>query len=149
MKEKKKAKNWYIAATHYLIAGFVVPFLGTITFITIIDSLLPMFGITMPIMFWSVEEFVRTIYLLPFVYFGVLYSSKFIKKRYFIQNANKIIRLSAIYAVVSVLVFNALIYMFPDGYTVTALFLTMNISAQLMLVAIFYFTSKKFIKEKV
>jgi len=93
MKEKKKSSNWYIAATHYLTAGFAIPLIiGLIvTFILLplikLDSLL----LTM--------VFVLAIRVLS-VWLGTIYSANYLKRTYIIEDKDKIINLATTYLVV-------------------------------------------------
>lgn len=135
MKEKKRLPNWNIAITHYLTAGFAVPFLASLIVVlpvsmilknSILNSVIQL--IVFPVALWG----------------GVSYSANYINKKYFIENASEVAILSAIFMAV-----------ITGGYLVYEIRSAMEnfnfISGLatflywIMLVAVFYFISKKHI----
>jgi hypothetical protein len=93
MKEKKQSANWYIAATHYLTAGFAMPFvIGLIV------------GLPLAFLFKDgnllILSLLSGVVWIFSVWAGVLYSSKYLNKTYIIKNSAKIIKLATIYFVV-------------------------------------------------
>ena len=132
MKEKKISAEWYVAATHWLTAGFAIPFvlallLGMPLAILLGDDnniLLDVaFGILNVIGIWL----------------GVLYSSKYLDKTYVIKNANKIVILSTIF-----------IILVGGGFRVYKFFQSGVFSYEYIGFAtgivIFYLASKKYVK---
>ncbi|MFH1423882.1 MAG: hypothetical protein ABIG29_02955 [Candidatus Nealsonbacteria bacterium] len=93
MKEKKKSSNWYIAATHYLTAGFVIPLI-----IGLIASfiLLPLIKFGSPLL---IMVFLLAIRILS-IWLGTIYSANYLKKTYIIGDKAKIINLATMYLVV-------------------------------------------------
>ena len=132
MKEKKVSADWYVAATHWLTAGFVIPFLLALVLgipLTLIldkDNLLLLsvgFGLLNMLSVWL----------------GVMYSAKYLNKTYVIKNAHKIVALSTIYLAV-----------IGGGFRLLKLIQTGNFSYELLGfiigIVIFYLASKKYIK---
>jgi len=97
-KNKKEVKDWYISATHYLTSGFIIPFfVGLLAFVIIFytagEENFPKF--VLPLSFlWLVS-----------LWFGVIYSSKYLEKTYIIKNSDKIINLSTLYFLIIVFSF--------------------------------------------
>ncbi len=81
MKERKKSSNWYMAATHYLTAGFAIPFV-----IGLVATLLVRVGLST---FFSVP-LLLTIFLLVIgvlsIWLGTMYSANYLKKAYIIDD---------------------------------------------------------------
>lgn len=94
MKERKKSANWYIAATHYLTSGFAIPFLIAlvITFIVIL----------LPALKTAVLTFLFRLIVINIlaIWLGVMYSARYLKKTYIIENEVNIVNLSTTYLVV-------------------------------------------------
>lgn len=134
MKEKKQSKDWYIAATHWLTAGFVMPLIvGLILGIPVMlitgENNAVLFQVLMQII-W-----IFTIWL------GVMYSAKFLAKTYIIKDSNNIARLATIYlGVVGSLV---RIKNLSNGMDVIYV---INLVFFVVGVAVFYILSKKYIK---
>jgi len=93
MKEKKKSANWYIAATHYLTAGFAIPFLIGLAASFILLPLIEL-GSTL-----LITIFLLVVRLLA-IWFGVMYAANYLKKTYIIEDKNKIVNLATMYFVV-------------------------------------------------
>lgn len=95
MGKRKKSANWYIAATHYLTSGFVIPFLVfLISAFTIIPLTSKFNSIILNIIVYAI------IFILS-VWLGIMHSSRYLRNAYIIteKNKNKIINLSTIYFV--------------------------------------------------
>lgn len=141
MKEKKQSANWYIAATHYLTAGFVIPFLVSLVagiiavpFVAIINP-----GATKNSL---IVLIVVTALMLVALYLGVIYSSRYLAKTYIIKDSAKIVKLSVIYMIVIFVIFR-IDALGEDGLTNGNI---INIVHNIIAVAIFYTTSKKYVK---
>ncbi|MFH1657186.1 MAG: hypothetical protein ABH919_01850 [bacterium] len=91
MKEKKQSKDWYIAATHWLTAGFAVPFLVRLL-------------VTLPLAFVvkNSELLVVSIYAVELlaIWLGVMYSAGYINSTYIIKDSDNIVKIATIYIVV-------------------------------------------------
>jgi hypothetical protein len=89
---QKKSSNWYIAATHYLTAGFAIPFV-----IGLIVSLLIRAGASVflaaPLLLIAFLLIIRVLA----IWMGTKYSANYLKKAYIIENKDKIVNLAAIY----------------------------------------------------
>ncbi|MBI2053897.1 MAG: hypothetical protein HYT36_00995 [Candidatus Staskawiczbacteria bacterium] len=97
---KKQSPNWYIAATHYLTAGFVPPLLlGFLA--SFIASISPLFiaGIS--------KVLFGFIFLVLAIWLGTMYSAKYLKKTYVITSESKqrIVNLATFYFIVLRLIF--------------------------------------------
>lgn len=104
MKTKKKESIGVIATRHYIIAGFVSPsvigiLIGMLFFALFgaettsnLISLYSDFGIFLQI---STTLIFTLLITMPGFYFGTLWSTDIIRKRYEILNRNKIVNLSA------------------------------------------------------
>jgi hypothetical protein len=90
-KERKSAKDWYIAATHWLTASFVMPlifsFVGGIA--------MGLLGIENQITIWIMS----LVLAIVGVYVGIIYSVKFLKKTYIIKDKMAVVKLSTIIAI--------------------------------------------------
>jgi hypothetical protein len=93
MKEKKKSSNWYIAATHYLTAGFAIPFLIGLAATFIVFPLIKL-ELSFLITIFGIGIRILSIWL------GIMYSANYLKKTYIIENKTKIVNLSTMYLVV-------------------------------------------------
>lgn len=132
MKEKKASADWYIAATHWLTAGFVVPFLlNLVVGILLVlllggDDLLLLsisFGILYVISIWL----------------GVMYSAKYLDKTYIIKDAHNIALISTIYLAI-----------IGGGFRLSRLLENENFLYEFLGfvigVVVFYVASKKYVK---
>ena len=125
-KGKRDASNGLIATIHFVVAGFLLPFI----IITVISYIIRLF-------------FDETLFILgagliigPLsIWLGVLYTAKFINKHYTINDVSKIIKLATIYYVV----FYILLFIISGGNFY-------SIAPAVIGVFVFYFTSKKYIK---
>lgn len=135
MKEKKRSRNWYIAATHYLTSGLVMPLI--ITFIAT-------FILAMLVRGESPILVVANIVILPLsLWLGARYSASFINRRYVVPNAQKVVKLSTVYLVV---VWGAtyLYFLMAGGATMANV---VNIIAFIIGGVVFYRTSQKYLKQ--
>lgn len=134
MKEKKESANWNIAATHYLTAGFAIPFV--LSFIL---------GIPMVLLLGTdgLAIIIGNTILSPFiVWLGVIYSAKYVNKTYIIKDSQKVITLSMIYMIViagGLQISNTSI----ANFDVNSI---LEIIRVVTIIIIFYVTSKKYIK---
>ncbi len=126
--EKKLSANWYIAATHYLTAGFVVP----IVFGLIVALFLKATAMEIPI------DYLNLVLSPLVVFLGVLYSQKYVNKTYVITNAQKIVALSTAYVVILRGIFEMLRFA-KDGFGVHTVTFA-------LVVIVFYVFSKKYIQ---
>lgn len=135
MKEKKASADWYIAATHWLTSGFVIPLILGFVAIMVLAAII---GSGASANTFTVS--VAIIILTPiFFWLGVMYSAKYLDKTYVIKNAQNIVLLSTVYLVV-----------IGGGYRLyqflqTGIFKDEYIGFILGLLA-FYLASKKYIK---
>lgn len=132
MKEKKESTNWYIAVIHLLMStviGFIIMmvisfFIGLplINFDKLTFHLISFYFIT-PVGFW----------------FGIMYSAKYLNKKYIIKNAHELIRLSLIFMII-----------LAGGYKlyqiITSGFGLGQLTSFVIALTIFYFASKKYIR---
>ena len=97
---KKQSSDWYIAATHFSIAGMAVPFLVRVlgSFLpSILISITP--SLTAKIIIIILFGF---IFLVLGIWLGSIYSARLLKKTYVItfESKQRIVRLATIYFVV-------------------------------------------------
>jgi hypothetical protein len=138
MKPKSASAEWYIAATHWLTAGFVVPFIAelivlfTVPFLTMADLIplkdLPVLAVILGVVF-------RPLVL----WRAVIDSARYVNRKYEIKNANKVIMLATIYLFVFSGI-SPLIYLIGTRDLMPAHF------GLLIGYFVFYFVSKKYIK---
>jgi hypothetical protein len=137
MKEKKQSKDWYIAATHYLTAGFAMPLIvGLVLSIPVMlitgENNAVLFQILMQII-W-----IFTIWL------GIMYSAKFLAKVYVIKNSSNIIRLATVYfGVIGTILRIVRMKNIANGIDLVYI---INIVCFIVGIAVFYVLSKKYIK---
>lgn len=140
----KEAKNWYIAATHYLTAGFVVPLLGW-ALVIIALWFLPEFSLFgFDLLFLVVTAVI--------IWIAIRYSANFINGRYVIKDKSKVVRLSTIYfAVVGMINLGWSIYsvISSPGKEFNSAVMTSigwNVTTVIVATIVFYFGSKKYIE---
>jgi len=144
---KKQSSNWYIAATHYLTAGFVAPLLlGFLA--SFLTSITPLFTAGIGKILFGF------IFLVLAIWLGTMYSARYLKKTYVITSESKqrIVNLATIYFVVLRLIF----YMFGflsimakiriSGGMITDFLLNIFIFVVIG-GALFYYLSRKYITE--
>lgn len=147
-KQPKTARTWYIAATHYLTAGFVIPLLGGIAFSILAAYIVGRWGYLgfNPATFSIIFTALHTLVAAALIWGGVVYSSRYLLKRYIIPDASVVIRLATIYMIVLFLVFFIINITWPDPlYPPTAIDLIIEFVNIVVLTAVFYFASKKYV----
>ena len=92
---QKKSSNWYIAATHYLTAGFAIPFVIGLIASFLIRAGAPAF-LSAPLL---LMVFLLVIRVLS-IWLGIKYSANYLKKAYIIEDKDKIVNLATTYFVV-------------------------------------------------
>ncbi len=134
MKEKKASAEWYIAATHWLTAGFAIPFVLTLLLSVPVTLLLAKYA--------NGNYLQGTVFVLVSIlgiWLGVIYSSRYLDKTYVIKDANKIINFSTAYLAI-----------IGGGFRVYEVIQTGILHYTdlgfLVGVVVFYFVSKKYVK---
>ena len=134
MKEKKQSQDWYIATTHYLTAGFAIPFIiGLVIGIPVAMIV----GQNNAILL----EIVMSIIWIISIWLGVMYAAGYVNKRYVIKDSDKIAKLATSYMVVLSGGFRLLIL--SKGVTTSTIIETVLF---IIGVIVFYSFSKKYIK---
>ena len=132
---QKKSSNWYIAATHYLTAGFAIPFVvGLVVALLARMGLFTFLSTQLASVIFSLVISVLSIWL------GTMYSANYLKKAYIIENKNKIVNLATLYFVV-----------LHFGYFLFQIFRSNKLTSYSLIgiiitAALFYIFSKKYIK---
>lgn len=139
MSEKKKSADWYVAATHYIIVttiGVIVSFL--ISIVRVIMPLLAGIGLTIVSLIIGVLG----------LWIGVMYSAKYIKNHYIVEDKTKIINLATIYLVVFSIVFNIGYVLVGEitGVKLPGSDTAYSILSLITSAVLFYVFSKKYIK---
>lgn len=135
MKQKKQSSNWYIAATHYLTAGFVIPLImGLVASF----ALIPLLNIGSEILI----VLFNLIVLALSVWFGVMYSARYLRSAYVIQNPKPIINLSTTYMVVLVMAFLIVQILMKN---IVGMYILYGFVFFGVRVALFYIASSKYI----
>lgn len=134
MKEKKQSANWYIAATHYLTAGFAIPLLFSFVL-----------GIPMVLIFGKdglAVSIANTILGAFIVWPSVIYSAKYINKTYIIRDSQKVATLATMYMIVIAggLQFRSSLIAHFDVASI------LGIVRVVAMVFLFYVMSKKYMK---
>ncbi|MSR76075.1 MAG: hypothetical protein EXS68_00595 [Candidatus Ryanbacteria bacterium] len=135
MKTKKASASWYIAATHYLTAGFVVPLIVSLVYSFMI---FPKIGSIDSTVLWVVELVISILAIV----LGVIYSARYLQKTYIIQEKDKIVLLSSIYFFLVTGAFVAMGSFTRSFFGVSSLW---NIADYIFRLAAFYLVSKKFV----
>jgi len=125
---RKQSANWYIAATHYLTAGFVIPLLIMFIFGLFIGFLPVLPKMLMYLLYSGVMALA--------IWLATIYSANFLKKKYIIKDRNKIVNLSTIYLVVL-----GIIGLVLQSFSV------LSIIVLVVEAVVFYLASKKYIEE--
>lgn len=144
---KKQSSNWYIAATHYLTAGFVAPLLlGFLA--SFLTSMIPLFAAGIG------KVLFEFIFLVLAIWLGIIYSARYLKKTYVITSESKqrVVNLATIYFVVLRLIF----YMFGFLWAITKIRVSGGMITDFLLNlfvlvvlggTLFYYLSRKYITE--
>ena len=107
MTQKKHSADWYLAFTHYLTAGFVIPAVVGFAFVFLSIPLVGMGpdgtpanpALTLPMNILSVAVGLFSVWL------GVKYSASYLKKTYDLSHARRVVHLATLYFVVIGLLF--------------------------------------------
>lgn len=134
MKEKKQSANWYIAATHYLTAGFAIPFVLSLVLGIPMVLLLGKDGLAVNI--------ANTVLGVFIVWPSVIYSAIYVNKTYIIKDSQKVIMLSMIYMIVIAGGLQLRSSLIANFDIVSIL----GIIRVIAMVIVFYILSKKYIK---
>src|SRR3989344_2696557 len=140
-KERKQSADWNIAVTHYLTAGFAIPFLVGLAWFLIVRILGLQLGVIMLYIF-------SLLLVVIAIWGGVKYSADYLKKTYIIKNKDRIIKTATIYMVVLVLGYYLIsFYMvrFRGGLISKTDLIYTGISIPIR-IFLFYIFSKKYIK---
>lgn len=138
MKEKKEAKDWYIAATHWLTAGFVMPFLVNLV---IGFAIFPLLNLESGIL----TLIISLVSAVLAIWLGVMYSANYLRKRYIVRDKNKVIVSATIYLFVLRVGYN--IYYFWGAEKINITEVVFEAIGIILVVVLFYLFSKKYIKE--
>ena len=139
MKQKKKQALWYTAATHFLTAGFVVPLVGSVLVVFIYAAIANPF---LP----SIASVIAIVSSLAFIWLGVIYSARFIKGRYILDDPKRLVLLSTYYAIGVAVVFTALDLLFPDpAFPLTTATFVTQLGTDVVYIIAFYLASKKYL----
>lgn len=139
-KERKASATWYIATTHYLTAGFAIPFIANLAIGFI---LAPLFGPgTLTTLALSLVIGAAA------VWFGVVYSASFLEKTYIIPDSKRVITLATTYYAVLNILFTIGVLFIPSdteaGTTAAFIFSTIMTAVGM---AVFYVASKRFVND--
>lgn len=144
-KERKQSAEWYIAATHYLTAGFVIPLLISVAWSLIVRIInlrsgMVVSGTTMNIFSLLLGAIA--------VWLGVMYSANYLKKKYIIQNKERIVRTATIYMIVLTLGFYLITFYLARSQEglISKSDLLHNGLSIFVIISLFYLFSKKYIK---
>lgn len=146
MDTRKASAPAFIAAVHYILAGFVIPFLGGF----LLGIVLGIAGV--PVGQGPLGGLIMAPFSLLLLFLGVMYSSRFVQKRYIIPDAMQIVNLSTIYLVAIRALFMALGVAFllsaaaagtPEAGALPMI-VGIGIVQTILETAVFYFSSKNF-----
>ncbi len=135
MNEKKNRANWNIAATHFLTAGFVMPFLVKLVAMAIIGALFMSLS-------FATAYIIQLVVIILSVWLGVMYSAKYIYKKYVITNSGSIIGLSTAYTIVLQGILLIIGISRVNGVSTDTAY---SVILSLVLILSFYFFSKKYV----
>lgn len=135
---KKQSSDWYIAATHYLTAGFVIPLLAGL----VLAFLFAASGIV------GVTQAVIMVFVSPVVvYFGVMYAAQYLQKTYVIARPSRIVVLATTYLAVISLGFTL-----ASGVSAVAMradidmvILGLTLVTNIINIIVFYYASQKMV----
>ena len=140
---KKKSAAWYIAATHFITAGFLIPFVALLIVVYAMNYL-GMDMSSVPI------QILTNVIWLAAVWLGVIYSANYLAKAYEIANAHKIVVLSTSYRAVFAVLFIGGQFVALTGTAATEVNTAVVIIHVLFTIigtVVFYVASKKYIKQ--
>lgn len=137
---KKQSAIWYIAATHYLTAGFAIPFVGGLVLGFVHYYALPTPNDLVTLSMKALESVILT-------YLGVMYGAKYVNKTYVITDASKIVKLSTKYFVSLSVFWWALTFFFLSQLPeVSSAIVSIGVATTVASIVVFYFASKKYIR---
>lgn len=134
---KKSASNWYVAATHFLTAGFVIPFLFGLLLI-IATILFPFAYISFFLVIGAILSILGT-------WLGVMYSARYVRKKYAIEDKDKVIFLSTAYLIFLTIVYYAYQF-FSNNIVIDLNFFTYIFVPFIIKVLVFFIASKRYIQ---
>jgi hypothetical protein len=124
---KKHSANWYIAATHYLTAGFVIPLLVMFIFGIVLGFLSVLPTVILTLLYAGIMALA--------IWLATSYSANFLKKQYIIKDKDKIVNLSTIYLIVL------------GTINLVLQFSVLSIILLAVMAVVFYLGSKRYIEE--
>lgn len=89
MQGSKTSNVWNVAATHFLTAGFVIPFLVGVALAASVGSILEHSTL--------LYKIVGTAANLAALWFGVQYSARYIKRKYVVSNTDRVSAIATAY----------------------------------------------------
>lgn len=141
--DKKTSSDWYIAATHYLTGLLAPKIVGNIILIIFFGFINNLLGITSSqIIFLEVLSGTLII-----VWFGTMYGARYVNSHYVIKNANSVVNIATIYCLAINVVFWHFFLIARDR--VFSWDLISSILSSIAVSIVFYFGSKKFIKNNI
>ena len=144
MKTLIESSTWYIAATHYLTSGFVIPGLLGVT----VSYVLKNIGITdlTPIM----NSLLLTVVWILGLSGGVFYSVSYLKKTYILKDISKIIRFSTAYFIIFNIIYlliNFITILKTGATTASITIILINTLSFIISAIIFYLLSIRALKK--
>ena len=140
MKERKKSKDWYIAARHYIATSLMGRLISSIVLVALFFLLGPE---SLP----SLMEFPLIVFPLMGgilgVWLGIMYSANYLKKIYIIENKDKIVNLATIYNIILGVVSFLYVVTKLKGYEGNNIIVICYLIIEVFL---FYILSKKYIR---
>jgi uncharacterized membrane protein len=139
---QKKSSNWYIAATHYLTAGFAIPFVIGL----IVNAIIAAINLDL-----NPLSIITLIIKALAIWLGTIYSANYLKKAYIIDNKDRIINISLIYFIIlnlGYMIFQIIFIMFTGMLWLDVIhsFIIYSLVQLVVVGAIFYLVSKKYVK---
>jgi len=141
-KPKKAANSWNIAATHGLIAGFIIPFMINAAGGFLMGFLLPE-SILANVLIMVTLAFILIIIS---IYFGVIYSAKYLNKKYIIKNKTKVINLSTIFTAIITFIIHGVGY-YLNNSPLTSQGMAISFISLLTTIILFYVLSYKYVNQ--
>jgi len=145
---KKQSSVWYIAATHYLTGVLVPKIIGTFILIPVFILLNSILNIKGSL----VGEIEEGVIIILVAFFGAWYGSRYVNSHYIIKNAARVVEIAMVYCLAINVVVWHILYVITDvmKHNETNYFdFGKSFIYGLLISAIFYFGSKKYIKNDV
>ena len=139
MNEKKQSASWNIAATHFLTSGLAIPFILNIIFALV---LVLVFGKDFIENNATLVVFISILYMIAVTWFSVMYSARYVNKKYIIKDNNEVAKLATLYFVVILggfRIFNLI--NLPSVTTIEYV----GVTGLIFDVIVFYIASKKYL----